>query len=111
MFAGLAEEHVKAAIVSGLRRRGMDLVTAVERGSNEVDDEVLLERATAEGRVLLTNDTDLLRIHGRWLQEGRSHAGIVFWQQGLPVGVAIHRILEYARNTSPADATDRLQFQ
>lgn len=32
MLSGFADEHVKAAIVDGLRLRGMDVVTAHERG-------------------------------------------------------------------------------
>ena len=39
--------HVPAAITDQLRRRGVDVLTAQEDGSGELDDPVLLERATA----------------------------------------------------------------
>lgn len=110
MLTALADEHVKAGIVSGLRRRGMDVVTAQEIGAQELDDEALLERAGAEGRVLLANDTDLLRIHRRWIEAGRAHAGIEFWQQGLPIGVAVRSILQNALRTTPADAASTVHF-
>lgn len=79
MRPGYADEDVKAAIVAGLRQRGMDVVTAQERGQRRTDDEVLLATATAEECFLLTNDTDFLRIHAEWMAGGRSHAGIVYW--------------------------------
>ena len=62
MLSGYADENLKAAIVAGLRQRGMDLVTAEDRNQRRTDDELFLETATAEGRLLLTNDTDFLRI-------------------------------------------------
>ena len=63
MLTCYADENVKAAIIAGLRRHGLSVVTAQERGQRETDDEILLETAASEGRLLLTNDTDFLRIH------------------------------------------------
>jgi hypothetical protein len=110
MLSGYADEHVKAAIVTGLRRRGMDVVTAQDRNQRQVDDSVLLETAAAEGRLLLTNDTDFLRIHSEWMQSGRHHAGIVFWRQDLPIGRAVSGTLQYALNTLAEDAADAVKF-
>ena len=67
MLAGYADEHVKFAIVEGLRRRGMDVVTVQDRALQQAEDEILLETATREGRPLLTNDVDFLRIHDCWM--------------------------------------------
>ena len=39
--------HAKAAIMAGLRRRGIDVVTAQEDGGTRLEDVALLERATA----------------------------------------------------------------
>lgn len=111
MLSGFADQHVHAATVMGLRRRGMDVVTARERGQCGVDDETLLANATAEGRVLFTYDTDFLRIHVEWLQAGKNHAGIVFWHGNqMPIGEAIRRIMDYARQTEPADAANVVKF-
>ena len=110
MLPAYADEHVKSAIVHGLRRRGMDIVTAQERGQRQTDDEALLATATSEERLLLTNDTDFLRIHSEWLTIGRRHAGIVYWPQERPIGEAIARIHQYALLTSPEYAIDIIKF-
>jgi hypothetical protein len=110
MLSGYADEHVKAAIVEGLRRRAMDLVTAQDRGHRQTDDEKLLEAATVEGRLLLTNDTDFLRIHSDWMASGRNHSGIVFWPQPRPIGEVIRRVWHYALVTSPQDAANAIKF-
>jgi hypothetical protein len=56
MLPGYADIHVKGPIVDGLRRRGMDVVRAQDRGLCGQDEEALLADATAEARLLLTND-------------------------------------------------------
>ena len=96
MLPAYADENVKSAIVDGLRRNGMNVVTAQERGQRQTDDEVLLETATAEGRLLLTNDTDFLRIHTEWMKAGTTHSGIVYWAQDFPIGEAIRRVIAHA---------------
>ena len=53
--------HVSAAIPEGLRLRGVDVLTAQEDGRRRLPDPELLDRATALGRVLFTQDDDLLR--------------------------------------------------
>jgi Domain of unknown function (DUF5615) len=110
MLTGYADENVKAAIVAGLRRNGMDVVTAQERGQRETDDEILLETAASEGRLLLTNDTDFLRIHSEWLGIGRSHAGIVYWPQRMPIGEVIRRLLAYSLGASSADVAGTVRY-
>lgn len=54
--------HVNLAITKGLRMRGIDVLTAQEDGARELDDEPLLGRAASLGRVLFTQDEDLLAI-------------------------------------------------
>ena len=51
--------HVPRAIALQLRRRGVNVVTAIEDGSDELPDEELLERARTLGRVLFTQDAAL----------------------------------------------------
>lgn len=53
--------HVPYAVTTGLRLRGVDVLTAQEDGASELDDPALLDRATELGRVLYTQDDDLLR--------------------------------------------------
>ena len=88
----------------------MDLVTAQERNQRQTDDEVLLVAATAEGRLLLTNDTDFLRIHSNWMVSGQTHSGVVFWLQDRPIGEVIRQVHQYALTTLQPDAVNRVKF-
>src|SRR4051812_19072773 len=53
------DHHVHRAITSGLRRRSVDVLTAAEDGASTLADPALLDRATALGRVLFSQDRDL----------------------------------------------------
>jgi predicted nuclease of predicted toxin-antitoxin system len=54
------DEHVPRAISVGLRLRGVDVLTAQEDGLRNTPDADLLDRATALGRVIFTQDDDFL---------------------------------------------------
>ncbi len=53
--------HIPRAITPQLRRRGVDVLTSQEDGTQTLDDSRLLDRASDLGRVLVTQDDDLLR--------------------------------------------------
>ena len=55
-----------------LRLRDIDVLTAQEDGSAELDDGLLLNRAAELGRVLISQDADLLREGMRGTQRGYS---------------------------------------
>ena len=48
--------HVPGQVTRGLRLRGVDVLTAQEDGTTTFPDPDLLDRATALGRVLFTQD-------------------------------------------------------
>ncbi len=90
----IADEHVERALVSGLRLKDVDVVTAQECGLTGFDDEDLLAFATADGRIVITNDKDFPAIHAAWLAASRPHGGIIYWRQTkYSVGHAIRRIV------------------
>ena len=60
MISFYMNQHVPRAITEGLRLRGVDVTTAYEDGASEMGDSELLDRATELGRVLFTQDDDLL---------------------------------------------------
>ena len=60
------DHHIHAAITEGLRQRGVDVLTAHEDGAAQLDDEELLARATQLGRVLFSQDEDLLTLIHRY---------------------------------------------
>jgi hypothetical protein len=44
------------------------------------------------------------------VKAGRSHAGIVFWQQGMRIGEAMRRILKYAQQSTPEQTVNCVKF-
>ncbi len=90
------DEHVSKAVVIGLRRRGVDVLTVPEAGTLGASDEAHLRRAWEEGRVIFTQDDDFLRLAAA----GADHAGIVYTTQENAIGeiisglMLIHWVLE-----------------
>ncbi len=78
--------HVPASVTEGLRRKGIDVLTAQDDAAGRMSDEDLLTRATALNRVLFTQDIDFLGIAARWQQRGDPFAGLLFAAQGTPIG-------------------------
>jgi len=72
------DEDVVPELARMLRSHGYDATSVHEAGAFELEDDEQLERASREGRTLLTyNYHDFLRIDEEWFRAGRSHAGIV----------------------------------
>ena len=71
------DENMHNAIAQGLRQRGIDVTTTADVGMIGAGDRKQLAHAAANGRVLVTHDDDLLRLH----QQGVPHAGIAFCRQ------------------------------
>ena len=62
------------ALVRGLRARGADVVTALEEGMIQRNDEEHLEFAAKTGRVLYSfNVADFYDLHSRYLSVGNEH--------------------------------------
>jgi hypothetical protein len=89
-LAFLMDQHVPGPIVRGLRVRGIDAVTAFEERVDRLPDDELLARATELGRVLVTQDDDLLAIAHRWQVTGRGFSGLIYCHQlNITIGRAI----------------------
>ena len=69
----LEEDSMSHALVRGLRARGVDVITALEEGMVERDDEEHLEFATKMNRVLYSfNVADFYSLHSRYLRRQRT---------------------------------------
>ncbi len=80
------DECVDRPMAAGLRRRGFDVLTALEAGRAEDPDDDQLSYATSVGRVLFSyNRTDFRRLHAAYLRSGRQHGGIILIPQVPPV--------------------------
>lgn len=104
------DHHVKREIAEGLRRRGIDVLTAFEDGSSRSDDETLLQRATALGRVLFTQDSDFLELAGEWQATGREYAGIVFCEQRTGIGQAVTDLELISQVLRTDEIRNRVEF-
>ncbi len=73
--------HVNAAITAGIRRRGIEVITAQEDGSRQFEDTELLDRATALQHVLFSQDEDFLAIARQRQTSGMLFAGLIYGHQ------------------------------
>lgn len=95
MWGCLADEHIPGALLAALRQSGVDVVSVVERGLQGEPDEVLAATALREQRLMLTNDTDYIRLSSAAAGRGAPFAPVVFWpQQSRGIGYLQGRILQ-----------------
>jgi predicted nuclease of predicted toxin-antitoxin system len=103
--------HVQLPITTGLRSRGVDVLTAQEDGTDQVSDPDLLDRATALGRVVFTRDEDFLREGARRQQSGESFAGIIYAHQlYVSIGQCVQDLELLAKVYEPEDMADRVDY-
>ena len=100
------DEHVAWAVVKGLRERGVDVVTVEEAGLRGGTDEVQLAHALAEGRVVVSHDTDFLRLHAA----GVEHSGVVFGAQDLSVGEVIFGLMLIVQVLDADEMVNHVEF-
>ena len=75
------DQHVPRAITVGLRLRGVEVLTAYEDGTSELEDVRLLDRTGELERVLFTRDDDLLAEATKRQRAGIPFCGIVYAHQ------------------------------
>jgi hypothetical protein len=103
--------HVPYAITFGLRLRGIDVLTSQEDGTREVDDDVLLNRATALGRILFSQDKDLLREAQKRQQIGEAFGGVIYAPQlGVSIGQCIDDLELIAQCSEPDEWLNRVDY-
>ncbi len=96
--------NVPSSITEGLRVRSVDVVTAQEDGASTLPDPELLNRATAQGRVLVTHDDDLLREGARRQMAGELFAGVIYAHQlNITIGQCVHDLELIAKIGDPED--------
>lgn len=105
------DHHVPRAITIGLRLRGVDVVTAYEDDASDLDDEDLLDRATALARTLFTRDHDFLVVAARRQREGIPFYGVIFAHQlRVSIGRCIRDMETIARVGEPEDLLNGIVF-
>ena len=103
--------HVRRAVTAALRMRSIDVLTAQEDGAAELDDDPLLQRATDLGRVLVSQDDDLLREGVRRLRDGEDFSGIVYAHQlRITIGQMVEDLELIATATSQDEWRGRIEY-
>lgn len=105
------DQHIPRAITEGLRLRGVEVITAYEDGADKMRDAELLDRATKLGRVLFTQDDDLLSEAATRQKEGIPFSGVIYaHQMRLTIGACIHDLEIIANAGESEDLSNKVQF-
>ena len=103
--------HIPRAITNGLRLRGVNVLTAQEDGAITLTDKELLDRATELGRVLFSQDDDLLVEANSCLNTGIKFSGVVYSHQlSSPIGRCIDDLEIIAKTLEPEEIVNRIEF-
>jgi len=85
----LLDEHLSQAIAEELRRRGHDVITAVEAGLQYQSDEAVLASAVRDHRAVATvNYQDFRPLHHLYLSRGERHFGLVLIPRRFSLGAS-----------------------
>jgi len=103
--------HVPFAITSELRLRGLDVLTAQEDGAGEFKDLELLDRASALGRVLVTQDGGFLREAARRHDQTIQFAGVIYVPQlEVTIGRCVMDLELIARACNPEEWINWVEY-
>ncbi len=103
--------HVRRAVTNALRERGVDVLTAQADGAGQLPDPALLDRATELGRVLFSQDDDLLAEATLRQRTSRPFAGVIYAHQlYVTIGRCVNDLELIAKAGEPADLANHVQF-
>lgn len=105
------DENVNRAITEGLRLRGIDVLTVQEDDRTGIPDHKVLDRATELGRVLFTQDDDLLAEAHRRQELGESFGGVIYAHQlGATIGECVQDLELFVKATELDEIVNRVHF-
>jgi len=103
--------HFPRAVTTALRLRSISVLTAQEDGAAQMDDCGLLRRATEPGRILVSQDEDLLRKGARLLSEGGIFSGIIYAHQlRVTIGQIVEDLVLIATATSVEEWLGKVEY-
>lgn len=103
--------HVPWPITDQLRRRGIDVLTAIEDRAEELPDHDLLQRANELGRVVFTQDIRFKALAESWQRQGRPFIGLVFGHQLRgSIGQYVKDIELIARASEPEEWKNTIAY-
>ena len=105
-----ADECVNGHLVAGLRRRGIDIVAALDENLLGADDPQQLARAIALDRTLVTGDEHFLSAVKQLLREGRDFPGLILILPRTSVAAALRSIIVLVEATEAPDMRNRIEW-
>lgn len=103
--------HVPQAITDQLRRRGVDVLTAIEDGSSELPDDELLEHVYSLNRLLFTQDIRFKVLAEDWQREEKSFSGLLFGHQlGGTIGQYVEDLELIATASEPEEWLNVVEY-
>jgi hypothetical protein len=104
------EDSAGHALIAALRTHALVVAASLDAGMNARDDETQLSFASAQSRVLVSaNARDFASLHRSWIDQGRSHSGILIVpQQRYSTGEIVRRILRL--NSSRFDVRNGIYY-
>lgn len=108
-----ADEDLDNYLLRALLRRkpDLDIVRVQDVGLSSASDEVVLEWAASEGRVLLTHDAQTMtgQAYSR-ISTGKRMAGVFIVRRNVPMSLVIEHVLLLAEASLPEEWENRVGY-
>lgn len=105
------DENVPRQITTGLKLRGIDVITVQTDGRSGLVDPEVLRRATELERVLFSRDDDLVAIARALQKRGSPFTGVIYAHpQTASIGDCVRDLELIAKACDPADCYGQVQF-
>ncbi len=99
------DHHVPKAVTDSLRLRGVDVITAFEDGTHELDDSQLLERSTQLKRALFLAEATQRQ------RKGENFCGVIYPHQlNISIGVCVKNLELIAKSGEIADIENSIEY-
>ena len=103
--------HIPYPVTAGLLAHGIDVLTAQWDHASRLPDSELLTRATSLGRILVSQDEDLLAEAAHRQRHGRDFAGVIYaHQQSISIGEFIADLELLASVFDSTEMANRVEF-
>jgi predicted nuclease of predicted toxin-antitoxin system len=101
------DEQMDPDIAAALRRHGIDVTTTVDAGLAGAPDQAQLDFASADSRIIVTDDADFLRLAA----SGAEHAGIVIChRRSMSIGEMIRGLILIYEVLTLEEMRGRIEF-
>lgn len=105
------EDSMDQRFIKALRARGVEVTSVGEVETISSSDKEQLTLATELQRVLYTfNVGDFCQLHSIYIQEKRSHTGIIISSQDYSIGEQMRRVLKLMAAKSAEEIRNQLVF-